>query len=174
MSKEAVTVAGRIEHGEHEVADCNCGPFLELVIDGARLHPIVHRVDAGSLGHVKADCLFVGEAEAFGYHSRGVDGRIPEQAPHSRGPSRMVAVPMSEDDVTNARRVESVALHILDNGRRSHACTDIDERELASPVDEVNVAVVGIREVEALGARAHKVDAVRQSHGASKLKLSCR
>ena len=68
-------------------------------------------------------------------------------------------------------RVEAIAFDVLDDGLSPHPGTDVDQRKLVSAIDQVDVAVVGVGEVEAVAARSDEVDALRQPHGLRKLKL---
>jgi len=71
---------------------------------------------------------------------------------------------MRADDVRDPLPVEAGTFDVRDDLLRAHARADVDERELRSPVEQVDVAVVRIAEVEAERARADEVDALGELH----------
>src|ERR1700704_2063690 len=94
-----------------------------------------------------------------------------KESPHAGSSAGVVAMPVSENQVPDSGRVESVALDVLEDARSTHPGADIDQRQLGSAVDQVHVAVVGVGQVEAVAARTDEVDALREPHALSKLKL---
>ena len=78
---------------------------------------------------------------------------------------------MGENHVTDSRRVESFVLHVFDNPCGAHSGADIDQRKLASAIDEIDMTVKRVGHIETTAARSDQVHALGQSHGISKLKL---
>jgi hypothetical protein len=166
-----VRMARRVEDRQSKTADLNGCSFLELVIHRAWLKVVVERIDTRLLGHVHADRLLVALAQTVGDRSRGIYGRLAEQVPHPGGPTGMVAVPMRKYQVPDSGRIESVAFYVLNDSSSPHSGAYIDQCELASTIDQIDVAVIWIGEVETVAARSDQVDSLGQSHGIRKLKL---
>src|SRR6266566_2023513 len=100
-----------------------------------------------------------------------MDRRLIEKRPHAGRSAGVIAVPVRQYQVPDQARVEAIAFDVLDDGLSPHPGTDVDQRKLVSAIDQVDVAVVGVGEVEAVAARSDEVDALRQPHGLRKLKL---
>ena len=129
-----VRMARRVEDREPQVADLDGCPLLELVIDRAGLEVVVVRVDPGQLGDIQADRLLIAAAQAVGDHSGEVGRGLAQQLSHPGASTCMVAMRVCEDQVADARWIEPIAFDVLDDRGRSHAGTDVDQRQLAAPV----------------------------------------
>src|SRR2546426_195785 len=84
-----------------------------------------------------------------------------EQVAAACGPSRMIAMTMSEDQMADPRRVESILLDVGDDRLGPHPRADVDEGQLVASVHQVDVAVEGVREVETIAARTDQIDPFR-------------
>ena len=98
---------------------------------------------------------------------RQVHGGIVEQRAHPSRAAAVVAMGVREDDVTDPLRSEALSSHVLDDRLGAHPGSDVDQRELVTPVEQIDVAVEWIRHPEADGPGSDEVDAVRQFHRAS-------
>ena len=72
----------------------------------------------------------------------------------------MVTVRVRAEQMRDSLRVEARPFDVRDDRLRSHPCADVDESDLRTSVEDVDVTVVGIGEVEAECARSDEVDAL--------------
>ncbi len=80
------------------------------------------------------------------------------------GAGGVVRVGVSEEQVPHSASVKSVTLDKSDDAISIASATGINERALATPIKEVDVAINGIGEREAVPATTHQVNAIRDLH----------
>ena len=96
--------------------------------------------------------------------STGAHSSAPVAATSPRGPADVVGVVVGDDDARDARRVEAVGAHVVEDLVRPRPEAGVDHHQLVARVDDVRVAVQAVREVEAVVAAADQVDVLRQAH----------
>ena len=77
-----------------------------------------------------------------------VNGRSVEQLSHAGRTATVVAMCVCEDQMADPKRVEASMPHVLEHGLGPHTRSDIDQREFVATIDQIDVTVIGIREVE--------------------------
>ena len=75
---------------------------------------------------------------------------------------------MRQYQVPDTSGIEAVAPHVLDDSGGPHSGADVDQRQLSPAINQIDVAVVGIGEVETIAARTDQVDTLGQPHCLSK------
>jgi len=83
----------------------------------------------------------------------------------ARGATGVVAVAVSQEQVPDPGRVEAVPPHIVEDRLRPHPGAHVDQRQLGPTVDKVDMAVIGVGEVEPVASRSDQVDTLGQPHG---------
>ena len=151
-------MTGRVEDRQPQLADLDGCALLQLVVDGERLEVVIEWIDPSLFGYIDAHRFLVSTAKAVGDDSRDMDRRRVEQLAEPRGAPRVIAMTVGEDQMADASRVESILLDVGDDRLGPHPGADVDQGKLVPTVQQVDVAVEGVREVETVAARADEID----------------